>query len=291
MVLAVLSSILIVIFKGSVHYLIPLYAVGVFLSFTLSQSGMVRRWATLKTPGWQGKAVVNGLGAVATCVVMIVFGIVKFAHGAWVVIILIPTLVMIFSRIKSHYSSVAEQLSLKGYRPRQGWRHHVLVLAPDIHRGVIPALQYARSISEDARALHVAIDPTREARVRERWTLWSRGVPLVVLSSPYRSLVDPIIAYIDLLQAQEPNCLITVVIPEFVPNGWWPKLLHGQAGLVLNLRLRFKPGVVVTAVPYHINAYVALPKGKSVLVSHETTAVARRPWRPQRPQRPQRPWH
>ena len=270
MVLAVLSGLLVVVFHGSVHYLIPLYAVGVFLGFSLSQAGMVKRWFTLKSPGWQWKAVVNGIGAVATSVVMIVFGIVKFSHGAWVVIFLIPILVLTFSRIKYHYRSVASQLSLEGYRPRQGLRHHVLVLAPDIHRGVIPALQYARSISEDAKALHIAIDPTREKRVRERFVLWSRGIPLVVLPSPYRSLVDPILEYIDRLQQQEPNSLVTLVIPEFVPTGWWPKLLHGQAGLVLSLRLRFKPGVVVTTVPYHIKSYVKASE-IPVAAPHEST--------------------
>jgi amino acid transporter len=263
LILAVLSSILVVIFHGDVHYLIPLYAVGVFLSFTLSQAGMVKRWVALKSPGWQWKVALNGFGAAMTCVVMFIFGLVKFAQGAWVVIFLIPTLVFIFFRIKGHYRSVARQLSLEGYRPRQGLRHHVLVLAPDIHQGVIPALQYARTISEDAKALHISIDPTREKRVRERFTLWSRGVPLVILPSPYRSLVDPILQYIDRLQQQEPNCLVTVVIPEFVPTGWWPKLLHGQAGLLLSLRLRFKPGVVVTTVPYHIQGFVNLAEDAS----------------------------
>ncbi len=259
MMLAVFSSLLIVIFRGSTHLLIPLYAVGVFLSFTLSQAGMARRFLTLKPPGWRWRTAISACGAVCTCVVMFVFGIVKFSHGAWFVVILIPALIFLFFRINRHYRSVARQLSLEKYRPAQGLRHHVLVLAPDIHRGVIPALQYARIISEDARGVHVSIDPTREARVRTRWTQWSRGVPLVVLPSPYRSLNDPIVEYIDRLQNQEPRSLITVVIPEFVPTGWFAKLLHGQASLSLKLRLLFKRGVVVTSVPYHIEAYVPLP--------------------------------
>ena len=262
-VLTALSCLLVILFHGSVHYLIPLYCVGVFLSFTLSQAGMVKHWFQLKGPGWQWKAAINGFGAVATCIVMIVFGIVKFADGAWIVVLLIPVLVAVFSRIKAHYRSVARQLSLEGYRPHQGMRHHVLVLAPDIHRGVIPALQYARTISEDAKALHVAIDPARENRVKERFTLWSRGMPLVILPSPYRSLYDPIVEYIARLQEQEPNSLITLVIPEFVPTGWWPNLLHGQAGLFLSLRFRFWRGVVVTTVPYHIEAFLKSPEAKA----------------------------
>ena len=259
-VLALLSALLVIAFKGDVHLLIPLYAVGVFLSFTLSQGGMVKHWFSLREPGWKWKAFVNGMGAVATFIVLIVFGIVKFAHGAWVVIILVPVLVMIFFRINGHYRSVAQQLSLQGYRPGQGIRHHVLVLVPDIHRGVIPALQYARSISPDAKAIHVSLDPTRDARIKERWTQWSRGLPLVILDSPYRSLVDPIMDYITLLQDREENCQITVVVPEFMPTGWWAKLLHGQAGVVLLLRLRYRPGVAVTNIPYHIKSYVRSEK-------------------------------
>ncbi|HVF11339.1 MAG TPA: amino acid permease, partial [Abditibacteriaceae bacterium] len=260
--LAALSALLIVIFRGSTHLLIPLYAVGVFLSFTLSQSGMVRRWLRLRTPGWRVKAIINGFGATATCIVMLVFITVKFTQGAWFVVILIPALIFIFFRINAHYRSVAKQLSLEDYRPQQGMRHHMLVLASDIHRGVIPALQYARALSSDVKALHVSIDPARERRVRERWMLYSRGVPLVVLDSPYRSLVDPIIEYVDRLQQQDPRNLITLVIPEFVPKGWWPKFLHGQAGLMLALRLRSKRGVVVINMPYHIEAYVPLASGQ-----------------------------
>ncbi|MDQ3815500.1 MAG: APC family permease [Armatimonadota bacterium] len=262
LMLALFSGLLIVIFQGNVHHLIPLYAVGVFLSFTLSQAGMVRRFLTLKPPGWRWRAAISACGACATCVVMFVFGIVKFVAGAWIVVFLIPTLVFIFYRINAHYRSVAKQLSLESYRPQQGLRHHMLVLASDIHQGVIPALQYARSLSPDAKAVHVAIDPARESRVRERWTLYSRGVPLVVLPSPYRSLIDPIMQYIDQLQAQEPRSLITVVVPEFVPSGWWPKLLHGQAGLMLALRLRLRRGVVVINVPYHIEAFVELRESR-----------------------------
>lgn len=258
--LAFFSCILIILFHGSVHALIPLYAVGVFLSFTLSQAGMVKRFLKLRPAGWQWRAAISAVGAMATCIVMIVFGVVKFVAGAWIVVLLIPALIFLFYRIKAHYRSVAKQLSLEDYRPRQGSRHHVLVLAPDIHRGVIPALQYARSISDDVKAIHVSIDPAREERVLRRWTQYSRGVPLAILPSPYRSLVQPVEDFIDRLQSSDPNSIVTIVVPEFVPTGWWPKLLHGQAALMLNLRLRLKPGVIVIGVPYLIEAYVDLPK-------------------------------
>lgn len=257
--LSLLSAALIIAFKGSVNALIPLYCVGVFLSFTLSQTGMVKRWRRLKTKGWQVKAAVNGFGAICTGIVMVVFGIVKFSHGAWVVVVLIPTLIFVFSLIHRHYRSVAQQLSLQSYQHAPVRSQHVLVLVPDVHRGVVAALQFARGLSSAATAIHVSIDPTREKRVREKFAQWSQGVELVVLPSPYRSLVNPITAYIDHLQAQEPNCQITIVIPEFVPQGLWSRLLHGQAGLLLALRLHEKRGIVVVNVPYHIDALVPLP--------------------------------
>ncbi len=252
--LAGAAGVLVVGFHGSVHALIPLFAIGVFLSFTLSQAGMVRHWLTQKAPGWTGKMLVNGLGAVATLVVTVVFAIVKFRDGAWMIVLLIPLLVLLFAAILRHYRSVARQLSLEGYRPRQGARHHVLVLVPDIHRGVISALQYARTISSEARAIHVAVNPEREARLREKWPLYSRGVVLETIASPYRSLVSPVLDYIDTLKRREPGCLVTLIIPEAIPSGWWAKLLHGQTALMLLWRLRDKPGVIATNVTYHIKA-------------------------------------
>ena len=256
-ILTAFSLALIVIFKGDVHHLIPLYAIGVFLSFTLSQGGMVKRWNRLRTRGWQWKAVLNGFGCVLTFVVMIIFGVVKFVDGAYVVIIIIPLLVWLFLRIKQHYRSVSKQLSMDGYRPAQGVRNHVLMLVPDIHRGVIPALQLARSMSSEARAVHISIDPTREERVRNRWMLYSRGMPLTVLPSPYRSLTDPIVEHVQEIRERDPQSLVIVVIPEFEPKGWFPKLLHGRAGLALAVRLHFIPGVVVVNVPYHIAGFVS----------------------------------
>lgn len=262
--LAVFSALLVWAFKASVTQLLALYALGVFMSFTLSQSGMVLHWYKLRVPKWHLYASVNALGAITTFIVMCIITYTKFMGGAWMVIVAIPLIVALLRRINTHYRSVSKQLSLDGYRPSPALRHHVFVLAPDIHRGVIPALQYARSISEEAKAIHVAIDPTREQRVRTRWTQWSRGIPLVILQSPYRSLLGPIVQMIDRIQQQEPNSIVTIIVPEFVPTGWFPKLLHGQAGLLLSVRLRFRQGVVVINVPYHIEAYVELAKNEEV---------------------------
>ena len=255
-ILAFFSALLVIIFRGDVHHLIPLYAIGVFLSFTISQGGMVRRWFRLRDKGWKLRAAINGFGCFCTFVVMIIFAVVKFRDGAWIVIVIIPALIWLFLKIKAHYRSVAAQLSLEGYRPAQGARQHVCVLVPDIHRGVIPALQLARSISVDARALHVSISPQREGRVRERWTLYSRGLPLTVLPSPFRSLTLPVVEYIERLQSQDPGSSVMMIIPEFEPRGWFAKLLHGHAAFALAVKLHFMPGVIVVNVPYHIESFV-----------------------------------
>ncbi|RYX83097.1 APC family permease [bacterium] len=254
--LAVAAGVLVIGFKGSVHALIPLFAIGVFLSFTLSQAGMVKHWLGEKSRGWQSKIAVNGLGMVATAIVTIVFACVKFRDGAWMILVLTPALVALFGAIKHHYDSAARQLSLENYRPRQGVRHHVLVLVPDLHRGVIPSLQYARSISTDARALHVLIDPQREARLREKWTLYGRGMTLQFLPSPYRSLTSPVLTFVDMLKAREPDCLITIIVPEAIPTAWWARGLHGQTALMMLWKLRSRSGVIAVNIPYHFDAWL-----------------------------------
>ena len=195
--LAVLASALVVLFGGLTHRLIPLYAVGVFLSFTLSQAGMVRHWRRLGGPGWQWKMAVNGLGAVATGVVLGIIVTTKFVHGAWIVILLIPLFVWIFRAVKGHYARVAEQLTLEGASP-EPWRglasrkrQKVVVAMSGVPRGTLEALRFARSLSKDVTAVVVDVEPQVTSRVREKWPLWGHKVPLVVLESPYRSTVGP----------------------------------------------------------------------------------------------------
>lgn len=281
-ILAIVACTVIVVFDASVTQMIALYAVGVFVAFTLSQMGMVMHWWNTRGKRWKTSATINAIGAIATLVVSVIIASTKFTSGAWMVVVAIPIIVLIFRRISNHYKSVAKQLSLEDYRPAQGIRHHVLVLAPDIHRGVIPALQFARSISDDARAVHVAINPDRTERIQQRWRLYARGIPLTILPSPYRSLVDPVIDYIDRLQRQDPRSNITFIVPEFVPSGYLPKLLHGQTGLLLGLRLRLKPGVVYISIPYHIEAYIDLPPGFNMDAQKEDSQDSRqepRSWR------------
>jgi amino acid transporter len=263
--LAVLASTLIVLFNGQVHRLIPLYAVGVFLSFTLSQAGMVRRWRRLRGPGWAWKAAVNGLGAVATTVVLAIIIATKFIHGAWIVILLIPLFVWMFRAVRHHYEAVAEQLSLEGLSP-ETWtglasrkRQKVVVLVSGVHRGTLEALRFGRSLSKDVTAVVVDVEPQVAARIREKWPLWGHKVPLVVLDSPFRSTVGPLLAYLDEKDLHEPERGLTVVVlPEFVPARWWHELLHNQTARVIKRTLLYRRGVtgknrVIIDVPYHLH--------------------------------------
>jgi len=252
--LAVFSCLLIVAFDGLTHALIPLYAVGVFLSFTLSQSGMVVRSLRLRGEGWRRRASISAVGALASCTVMFVFAVVKFKDGAWIVVLLIPTLVLILSAIHRHYKFLASELTLTGFeRPRQV-RHIVLVPVADVHRGVVNALEYAKSICADVRAVYVDVGVEATRRMRELWKRWHPDVPLVVLESPYRSILEPLIDYIDEVKAEEKLDWVTVLLPEFVPPHWWQHLLHNQTALLIKGALLFKRGVIVTSVPYHIKS-------------------------------------
>jgi amino acid transporter len=252
LILAALAAALLVIFGGDTHALIPLYAVGVFLSFTFSQSGMVRRWLRLREPGWRWRATLNSIGAAATGVVMITIAVTKFVHGAWIVVLLIPTLVAIFLVVHRHYDEVARQLSLDDYSPPPPMTNTVLVLVGDLHRGVVHALQYAQTLSPSAKALYVETDPERTRRLEERWGKWGQGLPLIVLTSPYRSLLGPLLEYIDQLQRHGENHVVTIVLPEFIPARWWQQILHNQTALLIKGTFLFRKNVIVTDVPHHL---------------------------------------
>jgi amino acid transporter len=252
LILGGLAVVLLIIFGGDTHALIPLYAVGVFLSFTFSQSGMVRRWLRLREPGWRRRAVLNGIGAVATGLVMLTISVTKFAHGAWIVLLLIPSLVAIFVTIHRHYDDVARQLSLDDFTPPPPMSNTVLVLVGDLHRGVVTAIQYAQTLSASAKAVYVETDPERTARLEEKWGKWGMGVPLIVLTSPYRSLLGPLLEYIDTLQRLGPNHMVTLVLPEFLPARWWQQILHNQTALLIKGTFLFRKNVVITDVPHHL---------------------------------------
>jgi hypothetical protein len=251
-VLSVLAGILIVAFRGDTHSLIPLYMIGVFVSFTLSQLGMVVKWRRQREPGWQMHAAWNAVGGVLTAVVLGVVAVTKFMEGAWIILALIPFLVLWFRSVHRHYERVGEQLSLKSYvlQPRRG--NTVLIPIGGVHRAVVSALQYARTLSADVRAVYVEADPADTVNVRREWEKWGQGMPLVVLSSPYRSLMEPLLEYIEEVDRENPDDFVTIVLPEFVPARWWHHLLHNQRALLIKGALLFKPNTVVTSVPFHL---------------------------------------
>jgi amino acid transporter len=251
--LGLFAALLIVAKNGSVDALIPLYAIGVFLAFTLSQSGMVIHWNKVRDKNWQFKALINGTGAVATFIVLLDIAFEKFMEGAWAVIVLIVLLVLMFRKIHSHYLDVAQQLKIANYQPpSEPLRNTVLVLVASLNRGVMPALEYARSLSSDCRAVHICTDPDKMPMLRERWEQFGQGVPLVILNSPFRSLVGPVMRYLDAVQIERRNHTVTVVVPEFVSTKWWHNLLHGQTGLRLLSALRSRRDVIVANVRYYL---------------------------------------
>ncbi|MFO1519152.1 MAG: APC family permease [bacterium] len=253
-VLGLCSGGLIILFQGKTHLLIPLYAVGVFISFTLSQAGMVVHWFKLKGRLWMGKAFVNGLGAIATGIATLVIAATKFTHGAWMVILFIPVMIVAFLAIRRHYDSIVEQLSPKALDLTLHPKNRVIIPISTFHKGTVKALNYARSISNDVQGLYIAITPERTARIQDIWHEWGVPVPLVILDTPYRSILQPLMDYVDRLLTEDPDQFITIVLPEFVPAKWWQQVLHNQTALLIRTAFMFKKRVVVTSVR-HFLAY------------------------------------
>ena len=270
--LAVVSGLLVVLFKASVSSLIPLYAIGVFLSFTLSQTGMAVRWkksGSLKEgveiqergsvlrreKGWQHKMVINGIGALVTFTVMIVFAVTKFKDGAWIIILLIPLLVAAFGGIHMHYRGLAKHLSLDNYGSQPYLaRNRVIIPIAGVHRGTLEALRYAKTLSDDVTAVHISIDASQAEKVREKWEVWGEGIRLLILESPYRLMVEPLLDYITEIHRQlNPNETITIVVPQFIPKHRWNYLLHTRTADTLRRILLNWPEVVIIEVPYQVD--------------------------------------
>jgi hypothetical protein len=271
-----MASLLIILFQASVTRLIPLYAIVVFLSFTLAQAGMARRWwragrmSPDNTPadnkhesrhilryekGWFLKMISNGFGAFCTAIVMLVFAVTKFRDGAWIVLILTPVMISIFLWIHRHYSGVATGLSLKNYGepPPYTVRHRVIVPISSVHPGTLAALRYGRMLSDDITAVHISMDPQDTEKVRQIWEMWGRGTRLVIVDSPYRLFLEPLLAYIEeILSSRQVNETITIVVPQFVASKRVYKALHMQTAEMLRRELLSTPGVVITEVPYQI---------------------------------------
>lgn len=253
--LGMLAMTLIIIFNGSVDRLIPLYAVGVFTAFTLSQSGMVRHWFKLRGKSWYIRATINGIGACCTGMVMLTIVFEKFREGAWIVVVVASLLFITFKSINKHYEYLRAKLTIISWKPDPTpFTNTVLLLVPSLHKGVFPALDYARSLSPDCRALHIEIDPADTARLRREWEEYvGEDIPLVILPSLYRSLIAPVLVYLDEVRKERPNHVVTVVLPEFVSNKWWHSLLHNKSGILLRYYLMKRPGVVVSNVRYFLD--------------------------------------
>ncbi len=257
--LTIIAALLIVIYDGKIENLIALYAIGVFISFTIAQVSMVVHWRREKGNGWQLRALLNGLGAAATGIVVAVITVTKFVYGAWMVLVFIPIMVTIFKRIRSHYNTMAEQLHLPEACYAEGsahfpqGKHLVIVPVASPTRIVYETIKYAKLIGDNIIAVHVASDDESEQRVRQKWQCWDPGVQLVVLRSPYRLLMRPLINFIEKKQREKgPDDFITVVIPEFETKKWWHRLLHNQTGWFLHTTLVLKENIAVTTVPFHL---------------------------------------
>jgi amino acid transporter len=251
--LALFASLLLVVYGGDTHALIPLYMIGVFVSFTLSQAGMVVHWRRLRGRGWKTSALINGVGALVTGIVLIVVAVTKAHEGAWIILLLIPLHVLFFRMIRRHYDGVESQLSMKDLSDDAPRRYNtVLVPISGVHRAVIEAVRYAKTLSPEVRAVYVNMDPLATEQLRSDWATWGQHVPLVVLDSPYRSLMEPLLEYLEQVDGERPDDYITVVLPEYVPARWWHHLFHNQRALLIKGALLFRPNVVVTSVPFHL---------------------------------------
>jgi hypothetical protein len=219
----------------------------------LSQAGMVLHWWREHGRHWLPHSLMNGLGATTTAVVVVVVGLTKFMHGAWIVVIVIPLMVLTFLAIHRHYDSLRAQLTLAGFSAPKLGRHPVVVLVGGLHRGVITAMTYAKAISPNVTALAVDLDPNATAKLQQHWPEWAPDVPLVILDSPYRSVLQPVLHYIDQMEKQRDGQYMTIILPEFIPAKWWHHLLHNQTALLLKGALLFRRGKVAISIPYHLD--------------------------------------
>jgi amino acid transporter len=251
--LGLISGLLIWAYHADTHALIPLYAVGVFITFTLAQAGMVIYQNREKPPGWQSGRIINAFGAVTTGLVAILLTLEKFTEGAWIILLAVPLLIYLFYKVRTHYLSVGRQLALpeSGYCPT-ATEHTVLVLVSSLNRGTIPAMEYAKTISDKVEAVHVELSPAATARLKAAWEEWGCGIPLTILKSPYRSISEPLLEYIDEVEDRHEHDLVTIIVPEFVTKRWWHNLLHNQTSLLIKALLRHRYGKIVTTIRYHL---------------------------------------
>jgi hypothetical protein len=249
--LGLIAALLIVAFAGNVDGLIHLYAVGVFLAFTLSQTGMIIHWRRTRGPGWKRSIVVNTVGALATAVILVIVAVTKFLLGAWIVIVLIPIIVSVFLAIHSHYSRVGNQLRIiPGQLPPEHIKQVVLVPIEDLNYASLRAIAFARSLSKEPYVLHIALSPERTEKVKERIEKYAPDVRFIVVEAPFRAFVRPLLNYVDALHSQQPDAFVTIVLPEFITAHWWESFLHNRTANRLRSAFELHPNVAVVLVPY-----------------------------------------
>jgi amino acid transporter len=254
--LAAVALLLVWLFHGDTNALVPLYAIGVFVCFTLSQAGMVLHWRTTREPGWRWKATLNGIGAVATAIVSLIQIVTKFTTGGWIIVVIIPVIIALLRKIHTHYTEFAEEIRFTGQSPINPLHHTVIVPVNGITKATSGALVYATTISDEVIAVYIEVDQRDTARMQREWEEWDIGVPLEVVPSPYRSILRPLVEFVENLRMVTPGELVTIVVPEIVPKRWWEHLLHNKTALFIRTAFLFKPNVVVTAIPYLVgNAY------------------------------------
>jgi amino acid transporter len=273
MVLGGLSGLLIILFGGSTGALLPLYALSVFAAFTFSQSGMVRHWKKIKGERWLLKAAVNGIGATVTGLVALIAAVTNFMNpdlpiikglpigwGAWLVLVIVPAFIALFRAIHRHYTKVDRIMQLRAATNERPLKNVVIVPIARLNRPAYEALRYARSLSDDVMAVHVGADVGRANEIEDEWEHFAPNVPLTIIDSPYRSLSRPLLQYLAELKRVQRADVVTVVLPEYVPNTWWEHVLHGQSAQFLKLALLFRPGFVVISVPYHEESEAGSPE-------------------------------
>jgi len=250
--LALVGALVLAAFSGSVTQLIPLYTIGVFLAFTLSQAGLIRRWRRLRPSGWQWRVAINGLGSAATAIVLVVVSVAKFVDGAWMTLVTLPILVLLLFTIHRHYTRAHDALVLERLdEPLPEPRPPVVIVPVSrLDRAAAQAVAFARSISPKVKAVHIATTEDSANEFRDRWEHWAGRIPLDIIESPYRSLIPPLLRYIDEIGKRDDRP-VTVVLSTFVPHSWWEWLLHGQTALRLKASLLFRPNTIVIDVPYH----------------------------------------
>jgi amino acid transporter len=252
--LGILASILLIVFRGRTESLIPLYAIGVFLSFTMSQVGLVLKWRREKSQGWQRKAIINGIGAVVTFFVVIIFSITKFEEGAWIVVVITPILLWLITNISKHYDNVAKQLKVDLTKPIPSMDTVIIVPVAGIHKVVVSTIAYAKSLTPNVVAFYVAFSPEDAKKMEEKWDEWNPNVRLVVVVSRYRTIIRPLIEFIQRVEHLYGNQKkITVLLPEFITHKWWHRLLHNQTAFRIRAILLAREDVVVSTVPFHLN--------------------------------------